>query len=351
MSSINQIVTPLDSAVLENKDQYAVYYKIINHAFGQMVDKLMEHEICNPLELSFIKQYCELLTYSLEAFRVKYLFDEEEKMRVDLTESGFPNYLEFRYLINDLALKSEHISKLPKPELLKEEFLESLLKYKEPVPKRKLEQAASIVYYSSVQKNYIFKRFVQGKIIKIENNPDAPYLVSWSFYDISLNRPFICFMYFDLHKTDVDEATEAIYDILEKSADRDMSLDMMAYAIDKKLPKVLPKKFRKIDLGPLHNVFAKDELEITHLILEGIINKTLKLPACAVSLSIDEIHSTGQFSEGSFFSKQVLQVWESKKTESYVFTTHRVMQMLYDRIPESMNKLTKEPIEIPQLKL
>ena len=351
MSSINQIVTPLDSAVLENKEQYSVYFKIVNHAFGEMVEKLMEHEICNPLELSFIKQYCELLTYSLEAFRVKYLFDEEEKMRVDLTESGFPNYLEFRYLINDLALKGEHISKLPKPELLKEEFLESLLKHKEPVAKRKLEQAASIVYYSSVQKNYIFKRFVQGKIIKIENNPDAPYLVSWSFYDISLNRPFICFMYFDLHKTDVNEATEAIYDVLEKAADRDMSLDMMAYAVDKKLPKVLPKKFRKIDLGPLHNVFAKDELEITHLILEGIVNKTLQLPACAVSIAIDEIHSTGQFSEGSFFNKQVLQVWETKKTEKYVFTTHRVMQMLYDRIPETMNKLTKEPIEIPQLKL
>lgn len=351
MSSINQIVTPLDSAVLETKEQYVVYFKIVNHAFGQMVEKLMEHEICNPLELSFIKQYCELLTYSLEAFRVKYLFDEEEKMRIDLTESGFPNYLEFRYLINDLALKGEHISKLPKPEDLKEEFLESLLKHKEPVAKRKLEQAASIVYYSSVQKNYIFKRFVQGKIIKIENNPDAPYLVSWSFYDISMNRPFICFMYFDLHKTDVNEATESIYDVLEKSADRNMSLDMMAYAIDKKLPKVLPKKFRKIDLGPLHNVFAKDELEITHLILEGIVNKTLKLPACAISLSIDEIHSTGQFTEGSFFNKQVLQVWETKKTENYVFTTHRVMQMLYDRIPESINKLTKEPIEIPQLKL
>ena len=351
MSSINQIVTPLDSAVLENKEQYAVYFKIVNHAFGEMVEKLMEHEICNPLELSFIKQYCELLTYSLEAFRVKYLFDEEERMRVDLTESGFPNYLEFRYLINDLALKSEHVSKLPKPEDLKEEFLESLLKHKEPVAKRKLEQAASIVYYSSVQKNYIFKRFVQGKIIKIENNPDAPYLVSWSFYDISLNRPFICFMYFDLHKTDVNEATESIYDVLEKTADRNMSLDMMAYAIDKKLPKVLPKKFRKIDLGPLHNVFAKDELEITHLILEGIVNKTLKLPACAISLSIDEIHSTGQFTEGSFFNKQVLQVWETNKTEKYVFTTHRVMQMLYDRIPESINKLTKEPIEIPQLKL
>lgn len=349
--SINQIVTPLDSAVLENKEQYSVYFKIVDHAFNEMVKTLVVREICNPLELSFLEQYCELLTYSLEAFRVKYLYDEEEKMRVDLTESGFPNYLEFRYLVNDLGLKHEHMSKLPKPEVLKEEFLESLLKHKEPITKRKLAQAASIVYYSSVQKNHIFRKFVQGKIVKIENDRETPYLVSWSFYDITFNRPFICFMYFDLEKTSIQDYTEEIYTVLERTADRDMNLDMMAYAIDKKLPKLLPLKLRKIDLGPLHNVFAKDELEITHIILEGIIQKSLQLSACAVSLSIDEIVSSGNFTEGSFFNKQKLQVWEAKKREKYVFATHRVIQRLYDKIPESINKLTKEPIEIPPLKL
>lgn len=349
--SINQIVTPLDSAILENKEQYEVYFKIVNHAFSNMVDALLKHDICNPLELSFLEQYCELLTKSLEAFRVKYLFDDEEKMRVDLTESGYPNYLEFRYLINDLALKDEHISKLPKPEVLKEEFLESLLKYKEPISKRKLHQAASIIYYTSVQKNHIFRRFVQGKIVKIENNEEAPYLVSWSFYDITYNRPFICFMYFDLYKVSLEEYTREIYEVLEKTADRDMSLDMMAYAVDKKLPKAFPKKFVKIDLGPLHNVFAKDELEITHLLLQGIVNKNLNLSACAISLSIENIISTGTFAEGSFFNKQTLQIWENRKPEKYLFTTHRVMQMLYDKIPETINKLTKEPIEIPALTL
>ena len=348
---INQIVTPLDSAVLESKEQYSVYFKIVQHAFKELVEGMSTQELCNPLEISFFKQYGELLLYSLEAFRVKYLYDDEEKMKIDLTESGFPNYLEFRYLINDLALKQEHISKLPNPEDLKAEFLESLLKYKEPVSKRKLEQAASIVYYTSVEKNYIFRRFVQGKIVKIENNPDAPYLISWAFYDVTHNRPFICFMYFDLHKTDVEDYTEKIYEVLEKTADRNMSLDMMAYAIDKKLPKVLPKKLRKIDLGPLHNIFAKDELEITHVLLEGISKKTLDLSAYAVSLQIKEIYSTGDFSEGSFFNKQYLQVWENKRPESYVFAPHRMLQALYDKIPEQINKLTKEPIEIPELTL
>lgn len=349
--SINQIVTPLDSAVLETKEQYQVYFKIVNHAFSQMILKMVDRKICNSLELSFIEQYFELLIYSLEAFRVKYLYDEEEKMKIDLTESGFPNYLEFRYLINDLALKQEHIAKLPQPEALREAFLESLLKRKETISKYKLAQAASIVYYTSVEKNYIFKKFVQGKILKIENNPIAPYLVSWSFYDVTYNRPFICFMYFDLHKTKVEDYTKEIYEVLESVADRDMSLDMMAYAIDKKLPKLLPKKFRKIDIGPLHNVFAKDALEITHVVLENIINKTLYLAAFASSLSIEEIVSKGEFSEGGFFNKQILQQWDYRIPESYLFCSHRVMQLLYDNIPERVNKLTEPPIEIPELSI
>jgi len=349
--AVNRIVTPLDSAVLENREQYDIYFKIVSHAFNALIKRITEEQICNVSEATFIKQYGELLTYSLEAFRIKYLFDDEEKMRIDLTESGFPNYLEFRYLINDLDLKQEHVAKLPLVDALKTEFLDSLLKHKEPISDRKLHQAASVVYYTSVEKQFIFKRFVQGKIIKNTDEDSAEFMVSWSFYDVTYNRPFICFMYFDMHKENVEDYREKIYTVLERVADRDMNLDIMAYAIDKKLPKLLPKRLRKIDLGPLHNVFAKDELAITHVVLEGIVKKRLDLSSYAVSLSIDEIFSTGDFTEGNFFSKQHLQIWETKQTEEYLFTSHRVMQRLYEHIPDLLRKLTKEPIELPALKL
>jgi len=349
--SINHIVTPLDSAILETKEQYQLYFKIVNHAFNELFKSLSDRTICNALELSFLEQYCQLLTYSLEAFRVKYLYDEEEKMRIDLTESGFPNYLEFRYLANDLDLRNEHMSRLPKVEVLKEEFLESLLKYKMPVPKKKLEQAASIIYYTSVDARYIYKKFVQGKIQHIENDHVAPYLVSWSFYDVTTNRPFICYMYFDLDNTTLSSYTDKIYEVLEKTADRDMPLDMMAFAIDKKLPKLRPVRFRKIDLGPLHSIFAKDEMLITHSILDGIVRKVLKLPSFAISLTIEDISTKGSISEGGIFIMHHLQVWDTPKTEKYLFCPHRVVQLLYDLVPDHLNALTQEPIEIAELKL
>ncbi len=349
--SVNQIVTPFDSAVLETKEQYRAYFQIVQHAFRQLVRKVAEEGICTKLEATLIGQYCDLLVYSLEAMRIKYLFDDEEKMRIDLTESGFPNFLEFRYLYNDLELKQQYLDKLPDIRTLKTEFLQTLLREQQPVSDRKLHQAASRVYYTSVDQKFIYKRFVQGKIVELKAETGPAYMVSWSFYDVTHNRPFICFMYFNLLKTHPDEFRTALYEVLEQTADRDMNLDMMAYAIDKKLPYLQPVSLRKIDLGPLHSVFAKDELLVTHTLLKSIGAKALELPSYAISLSISEVKSTGNFDEGGYFSKQRLQLWESSKPGNYLFTSHRVMQALYDEIPETLNALKREPIELPPLKL
>ena len=348
---LHHIVTPLDSAVLQTKQQYAVYFKIVNDAFSKMVVHLEKEAICSPAETTYIKQYCDLLTYTLEAFRIKYLFDDEEKMKIDLTESGFPHYSEFRYLVNDMELKKEHMAKLPPLDSLKEDFLESLLKHKKPISDRLLHQAASVAYYTSVKQEYLFKRFVQGKVTKTASSEETEYMISWAFYDVSLNRPFICLLYFDLHKVHMVDYLQDVYDVLEQTADRNMTLDTMAYAIDKKLPNLWPRKLKKIDLGPIHSIFAKDELEITHSLLEAIGQKTLDLSAYAVSLSIETAVSKGNFKEGNFFNKQYLQVWESQPKQDFVFTSHRVMQLLYDKIPEKMHSLSKDPIAIEPLKL
>lgn len=77
--------------------------------------------------------------YFLEVFWVKYLYNDEEKMKIDLIELGFLNYLEFWYLINDLVLKNEYIVRFLKVEIFKEEFFEGLLKYKMFVFRRKFE--------------------------------------------------------------------------------------------------------------------------------------------------------------------------------------------------------------------
>ncbi|RKE95207.1 hypothetical protein [Ichthyenterobacterium magnum] len=346
------IVTPLDSAYLDSKEHYVFYHKMIDFALKELIVAVQQQQLCNEDEVNLFKQYSDLLLYSIEAMRVKYMYDDEGNMKVDVTDSGFPNYLEFRYLFNDLELREEYLDKLTNVDTLKEEFLDTLLRKKEPIKKRKLFQASSIVYYTSAKKEYIFNRFVQGKIINAEDGTPGEYLVSWSFYDVSHNRPFICYMYFDYNggKNPLKDR-EDIYKILKTVADREMALDTMAYAIDKRLEKVLPKLIKRIDLGPIHNMFAKDENQITHAILDGISKKTIPLESYAISLKIDEVASGSEFKEGSFFNKQVLQKWNSVFKKKYVLAPHRIIQLLYNKTPEIMNKLSKAPIEIANLKI
>ncbi|MBU2921259.1 hypothetical protein KO504_07875 [Winogradskyella psychrotolerans] len=345
------IVTPLDSAILDSKEQYVFYHRMIDFALKELIVAVQQKQILNQQEVLLFKQYSDLLLYSIEAMRVKYMYDEEENMKVDLTDSSFPNYLEFRYLFNDLALREDYLGKLTDVETLKEEFLDTLMRKKEPIAKRKLFQAASIVYYTSAKKEYIFNRFVQGKIIAAPEGSAAEYLVSWSFYDVSHNRPFICYMYFDYDGKDPLKERSEIYSALKSIADREMALDTMAYGIDKRLPKVLPKLIKRVDLGPIHNVFAKDENKVTHAILQGIANKEIPLESYAISLKVDELKSGSEFKEGGFFSKQTYQRWDAMFRQRYVFAPHRIIQLLYNKTPEIMNKLAMSPVQISELKM
>ncbi len=344
------IVTPLDSAQLDSKEQYVFYHKMVDFTLKELIVSVQHQGLCNEQEVVFFKQYCDLFLYSIEAMRVKYMYDEEDNMKIDLTDSGFPNYLEFRYLYNDLALSNEYNYKLKDVDTLKKEFLDTLLRQKQPIKRRKLFEAASIVYYTSVEQKFIFNRFVQGKIIDAPDVVSADYMTSWSFYDVSHNRPFICFMYFDYDGKDPLKSRDKLYSALKNAADRELALDAMAYAIDRKLPDVFPKHIKRIDLGPLHNIFAKDENEITHAILDGIGKKEIAPESFAFSMKIDEVFSGSEFTEGGFFSKQTLQKWSEMIRQKYVFAPHRIIQMLYNKTPEIMNTLAKPPFELSSLK-
>lgn len=317
----------------------------------ELIVNIQENALCTKQELIFFKQYTDLLLYSIEAMRIKYMYDDEDNMKVDLTESGFPNYLEFRYVFNDLSLRENYLHKLKDVSELQDEFLDQLLRKKEPVKREKLFEAASIIYYTSVEQHYIYNRFIQGKILEAPAGSQAKYLTSWSFFDVALNRPFMCYMYFDYDGKDIAEAKETIYDVLKMVADREMAMDTMAYAIDRKLVDIHPKHIKRIDLGPAHNVFAKDENQVTHTILKSIALKEIPLESYAISMQIDEVFSGSEFTEGSYFSKQIFQNWSKSIQQSYLFAPHRIIQLLYSKTPEIMNGLAMPPIQISDLKI
>ena len=348
---VSHIVTPLDSATLDTKEQYTFYYKIVNFVLKELIVSMQHEHICIHKEVTFFKQYCDILLYSIEAMRIKYMYDDEDNMKIDLTDSGFPNYLEFRYLYNDLKLRNDHLNKLSDVNHLKAAFLDTLLRKKEPIKRNQLFQAASLVYYSSVKEQYIFNRFIQGKIVSAPKKSGASLMTSWSFYDVTTNRPYVCYMYFDYKGQAIASDKDKIYEVLRNNADRTMDMDFMAYTIDKRLPEIQPKRIKRIDVGPLHNVFAKDENKITHGVLTGIAKKEITLTSYAMSLKVDEVLSEDTFKEGIFFSKQILQKWNTLDQKKYVLAPHRVIQLLHNQVPKALHGLEVPPIEMAEFKM
>ena len=53
--------------------------------------------------------------------------------------------------------------------------------------------------------------------------------------------------------------------------------------------------------------------------------------------------------KGVFFSKQTFQKWDGLFKQNYVFAPHRIIQLLYNKTPEIMNKLAKAPIQIANM--
>jgi len=88
---------------------------------------------------------------------------------------------------------------------------------------------------------------------------------------------------------------------------------------------------------------CKDERAIT--------KKEVPLEAYALSFKVHEVMSGSTFQEGGFFNKQVLQNWSPVIKQKYVFAPHRIIQLLYNKNPEIMNKLAKPPFQISDLKI
>ncbi|MEN8885478.1 MAG: hypothetical protein ABF246_03750, partial [Winogradskyella sp.] len=83
---------------------------------------------------------------------------------------------------------------------------------------------------------------------------------------------------------------------------------------------------------------------------KSIANKEIPLESYAISFKIDELKSASEFKEGGFFNKKTFQKWDAMFRQRYVFAPHRIIQMLYNKTPEIMNKLAMPPIQLSELK-
>jgi len=347
-----------DRSILEGENAYVDYFNHLKFSLDALLSSLPGMKSDNPYEINIIQDFCQRFLNTIEVFNIKYAFSDNP-MLVDVTESGFPNFLEFKRLADDLIKKDEHLRRLPVQDSLKEKILDYLIqKHEHPV--NHLRQLSQVVYYESINSYKLFSEFNEGKLQLLKTLDDKDktrrFLYSWASYDSVTNRPYIYVMVFDNpmyindKRTDV-EHDENFREEIKRITHNSAPLKVIASDIDSQYESIKPKIMKRIAIGPIYGRYARDKHAFTQL-----LNEQFHSDDMIFTYESEVIFSVGEKRTNSFLSKgelrQVFYIDEANKecmdrmvsqVFTYMITSHRVLQYLNSKYPEIIKSLSSPP--------
>lgn len=350
---ISQIITPEDAIKLDNKQQYQFYFELVQHALECLhggATRLQDAE--NTVqETEFIEVCAERILYTVKALELRYLHMDDIKMEIDVTESGYPNASALRFLANEISfIKKSPNNGLEGVKPIVDRFVDKLLKKQERVSKEEVAQAAFSLFHTTIEKDKLHNSFVFGGARKSDRK-EYSYVAYWINYDMLYNRPFVSIMYFELKEGEhfLSESTEALIAEAVKKTEAVSPVKSVIYDIDKNLTDIRPKLYKRIDFGPICNVFARDDRPLTIALRNGIKSKNLPVDSFAMELLVEKTESIGVVdteNRFSFVKKKQLQNWGEPMKFDYLMAPHQVIQYLYNTQIDTLKALSKQPIDV-----
>ncbi len=355
-SEISEHFTPLDRSVLDGKHAYYNYFKYLKFALEQYLNSIDNYQESKPFEANIIRSLSQKFLNTVEVLSLKYAFNDTHPMLVDLTESGFPNHMEFRRLEDDLNKKADVLKTGQSVETLKTLILDQLIRSKtEPV--RLLKQISKRTYFETIDSRKLFKEYTPGPLELLSKGENFiwRYRYSWGSFDSVTNRPYIYILVFDHHRKDA-EAEKALrsfdfIDSIRRITHNTAPLKVMISDIDASNELLMPKVLKRIAIGPIYGEYAQDEHPYSKM-----LKKRFDYKDFIFRYDDEVIFSVGQQRKESFLTKgelrQIFYIDESNKEcmekmisklNKYSITSHQVWQHLSEYHPEALNELVVPP--------
>ncbi len=349
--------SPLDRSTLDGRAAYIKYFYFQKKALNALLSSFHSIKSKSNLEVLILKRFGQQFLNSIEALSLKYTLNKNDAMLVDLSDSGFPNFIEFKKLADDIDRRSKELEKLDSKASLKQSVLDHLLK-KKTDPKRLLHQLGKVSYFSALQNKALFLEHVPGDLVELKQSkagakiPSATFLYSWASFDAVLNRPFIYLLIFENlltvngKDTDIRNAWESFKQSIRKSTNNTSPLKVVALDIDALSESILPKILKRMDIGPVYSQYAKDEHHFNQMLHQHYPEDFI------FTYHTEIVFSVGEKKERLLLKKdklrQIFFVDESNKEcmekmisdiNKYMITSHQVLQHLNDSQPEVIKKL------------
>lgn len=359
--------TELDRAILENNVAYERYVNFVTSVLDVFTTKFAPKDSTQRYEVEIIRKFAMLFLSTLRSLGLKYLYEETDRMRIDLTDSGFPNYLEIRKMIADVDLAKKGQLSGQEAESLRRMLLDKLIAG-EDTPTKILKELALNQYQSTIRKEELFGEFVPGilKKLKIQDNARhaGRYLCSWASYDSVTNRPYVYVLVFDSEPDESGnfprdvEKDRGFVDMIRKATHNTAPLKVVAMDIDNAYPHVHPKVLKRIDIGPIISEYERSEDATSQA-----IRAQCRRGDFLMNVTTEIVFSVGQkdVSKGPFTKKELREIFQIDETnkdcmermvsevQRYMFVTHPVLQYVNDSQKELLKNLSVPPFICPPI--
>jgi len=202
-----------------------------------------------------------------------------DSFKVDTAESGFPLFQNVLELRQDAIRARERLEDLPETDLIREEMIELLLKFKQ-YPDALQKTMAERLYFETVERGGLFGAVSRLETIRHSYNPRGKrpyYVVHWSAYDGTANLPMIYQAVIEDSSSDApmpperrqgpwgetdaveplpglpnEKLTAPFRAFVENHSGYSLTLTSIATAMDKDFPNLHPKQLRRFVLGPVY---------------------------------------------------------------------------------------------------
>lgn len=357
--------TELDRSILVNNVEYERYFDFVTHILDAFTAAFAPKNGVQEYEVHIVQDFALRFLHTLRTLSLKYLFEDSDQMRIDVTASGFPNHLEIRKIAADQSLLKAGSIPAVNEETLKRQLLDKLIQG-ESEPRSTLQKLALAQYHSTIEKGELFGEFVPGNLRELKTFDDKRktkrFLCSWASFDTVTNRPFVYLMVFDNDPDPEGEKTQQVdkdphfVDMIRKCTHNTAPLKVVASDIDEAYAWVHPKVLKRIDIGPILGAYDRTEDE------QAVeIGKHIPPGHFVMHVTTEIMFSVGQEKKNmGLLSKselrEVFHVDETNKdcmermvseVQNYLFTTHTVMQYLSDSQKQMLKELSAPPFICP----
>jgi hypothetical protein len=352
----------LDRNVLVDNHAYAQYFTYCMSVFERVLEAYNLDDEGNRDDIKLLHTFLQRLLNSIDCFRLKYLFEKDAQMKIDQSDSSFPNNIEFMYLSNDVSNRDEKLAKLSSRQLLQKQIISWIYERKEQPTGLQHELAFRIYLEQLQQPEKLFFEYTPGEIVELSSDPAlkrASYMYSWGVFESSLNMPIFYQMLFEVDIARLDNnmfRVDAVDDFHSKIKFATSSLNPLqetAETIDRSTGVIYPKELKRFIIGPLYGKYSLDEEPIS------VFLRTIEDPdALALEVQREIVKSSGEQKGKKLFEKSAFQQFEvstisreaiERKVTDYknfLFTPHAIGQQLLEAESLSEKILTYKVISL-----